>query len=73
MIFRSNHCKKIQLKKDNGPDPVHNYFPCDHPGQVNMSFCVCACEFVCTCVFACECMCVIMRMTDNLIFLKVYN
>ena len=22
--------------KDNGPDPVHNYFPCDHPGQVNM-------------------------------------
>ena len=33
----SNHCRRLQQQKAAGPATTHNYYPCDHPGQVEQA------------------------------------
>jgi len=53
------HCSKVQVRRENTSSHVHNYVPCDHPGQRCDDTCRCImgqnfCEKYCQCGSDCE-------------------
>ncbi|XP_034941956.1 histone-lysine N-methyltransferase E(z)-like isoform X2 [Chelonus insularis] len=55
----SIHGKKIQQRRETDPVYIHNYVPCDHPGQQCDDSCPCVkglnfCEKFCQCSIECQ-------------------
>lgn len=55
----ANHCKKVQMKKENSSSFLHSFVPCDHPGQPCNDSCHCIqthnfCEKYCQCSMDCQ-------------------
>ncbi|XP_066915618.1 histone-lysine N-methyltransferase EZH2-like [Clytia hemisphaerica] len=55
----ANHCKKVQMKKENASSYLYNFTPCDHPGQPCNESCICIathnfCEKYCQCSMTCQ-------------------
>lgn len=53
------HCRKVQVRRENTSSHVHNYVPCDHPGQRCDDTCRCImgqnfCEKYCQCDIDCK-------------------
>ena len=53
------HFRKVQVRRDNSSNHMHNYIPCDHPGQRCDDTCRCImghnfCEKYCQCSMDCE-------------------
>ncbi|XP_047137996.1 histone-lysine N-methyltransferase EZH2 isoform X1 [Hydra vulgaris] len=55
----ANHCKKVQMKKENSASMLIGYYPCEHPGQPCNASCPCIfnhnfCEKFCQCSLDCQ-------------------
>jgi len=55
----ANHCKKVQMKKENSKSMLQSYVPCEHPGQPCNDQCYCIqthnfCEKFCQCSMDCQ-------------------
>lgn len=53
------HFRKVQVRRDNSSNHVHNFIPCDHPGQRCDDTCRCImghnfCEKYCQCSMDCK-------------------
>lgn len=55
----TNHCRKVQIKKENASSMLSSYIPCEHPGQPCNDQCHCIqthnfCEKYCQCSMDCQ-------------------